>query len=219
MNKKSPPSPDYYEHSAWQNNALVCGVDEVGRGCLAGPLIVVAAILPLNCPEHFKDSKKMTAKQRDAAFAWLNEHAIFTIARADHQRIATKNIYQATKAAMELSLMMLSSRHEKQWLHLSAILVDAMPITLPPLLQAPPIHSFIKGEESSRSIAAASIIAKVTRDRLMTRLSPLFPGYDFARNKAYASAHHAAALLQGPSSFIHRENFVKTLRTNLKERS
>jgi len=205
---------DSYEKQAWAQGSLICGVDEVGRGCLAGPLLTASVILPQNCPMQFKDSKKLSAKQREAAYAWLKDNALSAVAHYDHNAIAHYNIYQATLRAMRQSLCMLASKAPQAFTRVSSILVDAMPVTLPISLNAAPITSIIRGEDASSSIAAASIIAKVTRDRLMQNMAPLFPRYGFESNKAYASEKHCAALISGPASFMHRNSFVATMRAN-----
>lgn len=211
------PFPDFYEQQAWQKSALVCGIDEVGRGCLAGPLITAAAILPAQCTYPLHDSKKMTERQREQAYEWLMHNSLFTIAAADHETINQYNIYQATKIAMRSACLMLAHAHPQPFSRLQFILVDAMPLTLPPSMPQPPIVSFIKGEDYSRSIAAASIIAKVSRDRLMKKLAPQFPAYSFESHKAYATPAHCAALRAHPATFIHRTLFTATART-IKEK-
>ncbi|MDQ5941061.1 MAG: ribonuclease [Candidatus Dependentiae bacterium] len=216
---KTPAYPDYYEALAWKKGQLVCGIDEVGRGCLAGPLVVAAAILPAHCPIDFRDSKKMTPKARDKAFKWLVEHAAYAIARADHAHIAKYNIYQATLYAMRKAVLMLASRQPTLFGQVGYITVDAMPLTLPAGFAHPPIASFIKGEDYSRSIAAASIIAKVTRDRLMAAIQHFFPAYQFGKDKAYASPTHCATLKSKPATFIHRTQFITTVRTPKEKRN
>jgi len=208
-----PPSPDFYEHQAWRNNALVCGVDEVGRGCLAGPLLTAAVILPANCSYPLYDSKKMTARARDVAYDWLIKNSFYSVAWADHDAISHYNIYQATKRAMRQACLQLAYLHPTLFAQLQTIVVDAMPLTLPTLPVQPPIVSFIKGEDYSRSIAAASIIAKVTRDRLMQRLTSEFPRYHFEKHKAYATPAHCALLKNNSATFIHRRLFIATART------
>jgi len=204
---------------AWQSDKLVCGIDEVGRGCLAGPLVVSAAILPVHCPIELKDSKKMTPKARDRAFEWLSEHATYTLAHADPLHIEEHNIYQATLFAMRKATLMLASQHQALFSRVGYITVDAMPLTLPQGLTTAQVQSFIKGEDYSRSIAAASIIAKVTRDRLMTTMQRFFPAYQFGKDKAYASPIHCATLKTKPATFIHRTQFIATVRTPKEKRS
>lgn len=212
-------SPDQHEFSAWKKKLFVCGIDEVGRGCLAGPVVVAAAILPCNTDITFSDSKKLSARARLKAFEWLHDNAWYTVARADHTYIAQHNIYQATLHAMRTACLQLMTRYQTLWKQVGQITVDAMPLTLPPhLAHNPPIAHFTKGEDYSRSIAAASIIAKVTRDSLMQRMARLFPSYQFDSDKAYASKKHCTTLREQSATFIHRTQFVNTVRTPKEER-
>lgn len=207
--------PNHHESAMWKENKLVCGIDEVGRGCLAGPLTVAAAILPKNTTFALSDSKKLSASARQKAFAWLTTHAWYAVAYADHTTITSKNIYQATLHAMRKACLCLMSRYPHLWHTVGAITVDAMPLTLPAQVDhCPPIHHFNKGEDFSSSIAAASIIAKVTRDTLMHKISPLFPSYTFSSDKAYASKKHCDTLCVKPATFIHRPQFIATVRRN-----
>jgi len=211
---KTTINPDFYEHQAWQKKMFVCGIDEVGRGCLAGPVVVAAAILPQNCDYLLTDSKKMSPAAREKAFTWLTKHSFYSVAMADATYIQQHNIYQATLFCMRKACLQLASRFPQLFAQLAFITVDAMPLKLPTdMIDASAIKSFIKGEEYSRSIAAASIIAKVTRDRLMQRLSPLFPIYTFGSDKAYASPKHCQTLRSSSATFIHRPQFITTVRT------
>jgi ribonuclease HII len=211
-------TPDFYEHHAWSKNMLVAGIDEVGRGCLAGPVVTACAVLPANTTKHFSDSKKMTAKARDAAYEWLINNAWYGIGVADHDIINRHNIYQATLRAMRRSALNLVAKHPHLTPRLEYILVDAMPLSLAPHITTP-IHSFNYGESYSRSIAAASIIAKVTRDRLMQRSQSLFPAYAFSSDKAYATAKHCAQLKTSAATFVHRTQFITTVRTKKPKES
>jgi ribonuclease HII len=219
MKKNTLAIPDFYEHEAWALSRLVCGIDEVGRGCLAGPVVVAAVILPLNTDMPFKDSKKMTPRARDHAYDWITTHAAYAVAAADHDYISSHNIYQATLYAMRQAVSLLSAQHPDTFKQVQTITVDAMPLTLQAHINSPRIASFIKGEEFSRSIAAASIVAKVTRDRLMSTLAPLFPRYTFAADKSYATAIHCRTLKTAPATFIHRRDFIHTVRTKETKRS
>lgn len=216
---KTVISPDSYEKASWQKKMFVCGIDEVGRGCLAGPVVVAAAILPQNTSVTFTDSKKLSATARNKAFEWLQRNAWYTVAHADHSFINTHNIYQATLFAMRKACLQMVSRHPAHWAQLEYITVDAMPLKLPASLpQQPAIIHAPKGEDWSSSIAAASIIAKVTRDSLMQRMTDLFPSYRFGSDKAYASPKHCATLRTQPATFIHRTQFITTVRTPKEER-
>lgn len=216
---KSKLSVDFYEFDAWQKNLLVCGVDEVGRGCLAGPVVVAAAILPHNTALSYTDSKKMNARARDKAYEELIEHCWYSVVAADPFFIEKHNIYQATRLCMRRAVLQMAARYPHIFAQVGHITVDAMPLTLPEsLAHHPSIASFPKGEDFSRSIAAASIIAKVTRDRLMQNMDTLFPRYRFGSDKAYASPHHCETVRTGAATFIHRPQFIATVRQPKKSR-
>lgn len=205
---------DHYETTAWQKKMLVCGIDEVGRGCLAGPVVVAAALLPINTELSFTDSKKLSEKARNTAYEWLTKNCIYSVAMADQAFIEQHNIYQATLYCMRTACLQLAQVHAAAFAQLATITVDAMPLTLPKgLAHQPEIAFFTKGETYSRSIAAASIIAKVTRDRLMKRLAHNFAPYSFESDKAYASPKHCALLRSQAATFIHRPQFITTVRT------
>jgi ribonuclease HII len=216
MKKSTLTIPDFYEHEAWKRSQLVCGIDEVGRGCLAGPVVVAAVILPADTHMQFKDSKKISPRAREKAYEWIIQHAAYASAAADHDYIATHNIYQATLYAMRTAVTLLKTKYPLLFTQVHTITVDAMPLTFPAYDHMPRIASFIKGEEYSRSIAAASIVAKVTRDRLMHTMAPCFPRYTFAADKSYATAHHCHTLNTAPATFIHRRDFIQTVRTPKK---
>ncbi len=207
------PFPHWYEQTAWHNNRRVCGVDEVGRGCLAGPLLTAAVILPAHCDYPLYDSKKMTPKARETAYEWLIKNSEYALAWADHTAIADYNIYQATKRAMRIACIQLAHSAPRSFSLLDYIVVDAMPLTLPSAITPPPIVSFIKGEDNSCSIAAASILAKVTRDRFMKNIARQFPQYAFGQDKAYATPPHSKKLREQGATFIHRHHFITTVRT------
>jgi len=213
MKRQPPPTYNFYENDAWARSKLVCGIDEVGRGCLAGPLVTAAVILPPHCSYPLKDSKKLSPKAREKAYEWLSDNATFAIARADHHTIEKHNIYQATLRAMKKACLLLAHHHSALFADLAYITVDAMPLILAHQITQPPIASFIKGEDHSASIAAASIVAKVTRDRLMEGWNAHFPLYQFAQDKAYASPTHCQKLRTGPATFVHRTQFIRTVRT------
>lgn len=197
-----------YEQKFWNTNLLVCGVDEVGRGCLAGPVVTAAAILhPQQYHPNLIDSKLLQPDMRDDVYNWLIQHSTFAIAINSHRIIETQNIYKATQLTMKQSLLHLFA---KATTLPSMILVDAMPL----LLDNTPYHSIpreslIKGELKSASIAAASIIAKVTRDRIMQRMHQSFPSYNLKQHKGYATAEHQALLMKHQPSIIHRKTFLK----------
>jgi ribonuclease HII len=199
-----------FESAAWQEQAVVIGIDEVGRGCLAGPLVAAAVILPLNKTHRMlKDSKIMTSEERDLAFNWINRHCIYGVGIVHHRTIDKHNIYQATLIAMKKALL-----HALQIspMRPSAIVVDAMPLDLfDTHFHDIPVYYFPKGETKSSSIAAASIVAKVTRDAMMELYDSVIPGYALTNNKGYGTAVHKVALKTHHHSIIHRVSFLTKL--------
>lgn len=200
--------PDFkrhlYEKEAWARSELVCGIDEVGRSCFAGPVVAAAAILkPKAKHKLIQDSKILTAEQREEAYAWLMNNSTFAVGITHHRLIDSRNIYQATLISMKRALIQLLSTAPKQP---SIILVDAMPVTLEH--SDIPVVYFNFGERQSTSIAAASIIAKVTRDRLMARIDPLLPGYAFTSNKGYGTQEHKRGIKEHGLTVLHRMSFI-----------
>lgn len=178
----------------------ICGIDEVGRGPLAGPVVAGAVILPKDCDIlYINDSKKLTAAKREELYDIIMEKAVAVgIGMASPQRIDEINILQATYEAMREAISKLSVRPD-------ILLNDAVTIPGVSIRQVP----IIKGDAKSISIGAASIVAKVTRDRLMVEYDSILPGYGFASNKGYGSAEHIAALREIGPSPIHRASFIK----------
>ncbi len=178
---------------------LICGIDEVGRGPLAGPVTAAAVILPKDCDLlYLNDSKKLSPAKREELSEKIRSCALaFGIGSVDNTVIDEINILNATYEAMRLALKSLS-------LSPDILLNDAVTIPGVSVPQVP----IIKGDAKSASIAAASIVAKVERDRFMTGLDEVYPGYGFAKNKGYGSAEHIEALKRlGPCS-IHRKSFI-----------
>ena len=177
----------------------ICGIDEVGRGPLAGPVMTAAVILPKDCRIlYINDSKKLSEKRREELYDEIMEKAIAVgVGYASHVRIDEINILQATYEAMRMAVSKLSVQPD-------LLLVDAVHI---PDLTCRQV-SIVKGDARSQSIAAASIIAKVTRDRLMTAFDACFPEYGFAANKGYGTAAHIHALQSAGPSPIHRRTFI-----------
>jgi len=177
---------------------LIAGVDEAGRGPLAGPVVVGAVILPLGCHLPFiNDSKKLSAMQREKLYHLIREVAIAVqYAVIDRETIDRLNIYQATVLGMYTAIQQLVPRPE-------AVLIDAVPL---PDLTIPSV-SLIGGDAISASIGAASIIAKVERDRIMLTLDEQFPHYGFAKHKGYGTAEHMKALEQYGPCPMHRQSF------------
>lgn len=178
----------------------ICGIDEVGRGPLAGPVVAGAVILPKDCDIlYINDSKKLTAAKREELYDIIMEKAVAVgIGMASPARIDEINILQATYEAMWEAISKLSVRPD-------LLLNDAVTIPGVDIRQVP----IIKGDAKSISIGAASIVAKVTRDRMMVEYDKIMPEYGFASNKGYGSAEHIAALKKVGPSPIHRASFIK----------
>ena len=176
---------------------LIAGVDEVGRGPLAGPVVAAAVILPENCKiPGLNDSKKIPKSKHYAIYQAVLDQALSVgIGIKDNQVIDQVNIYEATKLAMLEAIQELDPRPQH-------LLIDAMRLDLPI-----PQTSIIKGDANSLSIAAASIVAKVTRDQMMEEFDKEYPGYDFAKNAGYGTAKHLAGLVQLGVTPIHRRSF------------
>ena len=184
----------------YRERGTLCGIDEVGRGPLAGPVVAGAVILPEDCEIlYLNDSKKLSEKKRELLYDEIMEKAIAVgIGAVSPERIDEINILQATYEAMRIAISRLSVRPD-------LLLNDAVTIPQVDIPQVP----IIKGDAKSVSIAAASIIAKVTRDRMMVQYEDLYPGYEFASNKGYGSARHIAALKEIGPCPIHRRSFIK----------
>ena len=188
-----------YENSYCEYQ-YICGIDEVGRGPLSGPVVAGAVILPKNCDIlYLNDSKKLTEKKREKLYDEIMNKAIATgIGIIGPNRIDEINILQATYEAMQIAVSKLQVVPD-------LLLNDAVTIPKINIEQVP----IIKGDEKSISIAAASIIAKVTRDRLMVKYEEVLPGYGFTNNKGYGSQEHINALKKMGASPIHRQSFIK----------
>lgn len=184
----------------YEEYGLVCGIDEAGRGPLAGPVVAGAVILPRDSRIlYLNDSKKLTEKRREILYDEIMEKAVAVgIGVVGRERIDEINILQATYEAMREAVKKLDPCPD-------VLLNDA--VTIPGILkmQVP----IIKGDAKSVSIAAASIVAKVTRDRMMAEMDKKYPGYSFASNKGYGSAAHIAALKKLGPCEIHRRTFIK----------
>ncbi len=180
--------------------SYICGIDEVGRGPLAGPVVAGAVILPKDCDIlYLNDSKQLSEKKREELYEIIMEKAVATgLGFASPERIDEINILQATYEAMREAISKLNPAPQ-------LLLNDAVTIPGVEIKQVP----IIKGDAKSISIAAASIIAKVTRDRMMVQYAEVFPEYDFAGNKGYGSASHIEALKKYGPTPIHRRSFIK----------
>ena len=184
---------EYSDHQA------ICGIDEVGRGPFAGPVVAGAVILPKDHPIlYLNDSKKLSEKKREELYEVILKEAVATgIGMASPARIDEINILQATYEAMRMAISNLSVQPD-------LLLNDAVTIPEIEIMQIP----IIKGDAKSVSIAAASILAKVTRDRLMVEYEKVFPGYDFASNKGYGTKAHIEGLKKVGPTPIHRMSFI-----------
>ena len=183
----------------YKDYPYICGIDEVGRGPLAGPVVAGAVILPKDdMILYLNDSKKLSEKKREMLYDEIMNRAGATgIGMASPARIDEINILQATYEAMRMAIDNLKVRPD-------ILLNDAVTIPQVDILQVP----IIKGDAKSISIAAASIIAKVTRDRLMVEYDKVLPGYDFASNKGYGTKAHIAGLKELGPTPIHRRSFI-----------
>lgn len=190
-----------YERGLWEAGYdLVAGIDEVGRGPLAGPVVAAAVILPKECKiEGVNDSKKLSAKKREELYDIILEKAVsYGIGVVSNERIDEINILQATYEAMREALSQLQPKADY-------ILADA--VTIP--MVSIPQRGIIKGDAKSMSIGAASIVAKVYRDRMMEAYEEVYPGYGFASNKGYGAAEHIEGIKKQGITPIHRRTFVK----------
>lgn len=183
----------------YKDYPYICGIDEVGRGPLAGPVVAGAVILPKDdMILYLNDSKKLSEKKREMLYDEIMNRAVATgIGMASPARIDEINILQATYEAMRMAIDNLKVRPD-------ILLNDAVTIPQVDILQVP----IIKGDAKSISIAAASIIAKVTRDRLMVEYDKVLPGYDFESNKGYGTKAHIAGLKELGPTPIHRRSFI-----------
>ena len=186
-----------YESHGW-----ICGIDEVGRGPLCGPVVASAVILPKDCQIlYLNDSKKLSEKKREELYDVIMEQAIAVgVGMATPQRIDEINILQATYEAMRQAISNLNVKP-------AVLLNDAVTIPEVDIPQIP----IIKGDAKSVSIAAASIIAKVTRDRMMVEYDRIYPEYDLASNKGYGTKVHMEALKTVGPCEIHRRTFIKNI--------
>ena len=193
-----------------QGLTLIAGVDEVGRGPLAGPVVAAAVILPKNCKiKGLNDSKKIPKKKHLEIFQAVQDQALsIGIGIMDNHVIDKVNIYEATKLAMKEAVSQLEPQPEH-------LLIDAMKLELP-ISQT----SIIKGDANSLSIAAASIVAKVARDKIMANYDQEFPGYDFGQNAGYGTAKHLEGIDKHGITPIHRTSFepIKTIVSETSKR-
>ncbi len=201
----SPEMLHWENFHAARGEVPVAGIDEAGRGPLAGPVVAAAVILPPedSYPVALLDSKKLTPARREAAFEFLRglPGGAIGVGIVEPEEIDRINILQATRKAMRAALAALRVAP-------AAVLIDA--VTLPGLTM--PQRSLVRGEDASVSIAAASIVAKVTRDRIMVEADLRYPVYGFARHKGYGTPQHLAALAGHGPSPLHRQTFRPVAR-------
>ena len=192
--------PTQLEMALWANGRCVAGIDEVGRGPLAGPVCAAAVILPPNLEiPGLNDSKKLSDKKRRELYPVIMEKAIaYGIAFVDHKEIAEINILQATFLAMERAMEQLSVKPD-------LALIDGNRERDFGL----PVKTVVKGDSLSMNIAAASILAKVSRDNYMVKLAEEYPQYQFEVHKGYGTKAHYAALTEHGASPVHRMSFLK----------
>lgn len=188
----------FYEDQ-YREYGLICGIDEVGRGPLAGPVVAGAVILPADCEIlYLNDSKKLSPAKREELYEVICREAVgIGLGFAGPERIDEINILQATYEAMRQAIGKLNPQPD-------VLLNDAVTIPGVGIRQVP----IVKGDAKSVSIAAASIVAKVTRDRLMEEYEKVYPGYGFAANKGYGAASHIEALKKYGPTPIHRRSFL-----------
>lgn len=181
---------------------IICGVDEAGRGPLAGPVYAAAVILPSDCViEGLNDSKKLTEKKREALFDEIKEKALaYGIASADEKEIDEINILNATFLAMKRAIALLSVKPD-------LALIDGNQKPHTDIEEV----TVIKGDAKSMSIAAASVLAKVSRDRFMLEMAEKYPQYEFARHKGYGTKLHYEKIAQYGVCDIHRRTFLKKI--------
>lgn len=201
MNAEST-APDMQEETAAyaEGRLCVCGIDEAGRGPLAGPVMAAAVILPLGYElPGLNDSKKLTARRREQLYAELmqDERVIKCVARAEVEEIDRLNILRATHLAMARAAQGLAQQPD-------FCLIDGLPVPNFPL----PSRSIVKGDARCLSIAAASILAKVSRDRYMCALAEQYPAYGFDRHAGYGTAQHLQAIRQHGITEHHRRSFA-----------
>ncbi len=184
----------------YANYQLICGIDEAGRGPWVGPVVAGAVILPKDCDIlYINDSKKLSEAKREELYDVIAEKAVaWAVGSASEKRIDEINILQATYEAMREAISKLGVKPD-------LLLNDAVII---PGIQTPQVK-IIKGDAKSASIGAASIMAKVTRDRMLREYDKLYPEFQFAKNKGYGTKDHIEALLKYGPTPIHRRSFIK----------
>jgi len=186
----------YEEELNKEGYKFICGCDEAGRGPMAGPLVASGVILPIGYRlDYLDDSKKLTPKKRDELFDIIKKDAIaYEIEIISVEEVDKLNVYEASKLAM--------TRCVERLRQTDYVLTDCMPLDIDL-----PVLSLIKGDSKSASIAAASILAKVTRDRIMEELDKIYPQYEFKKHKGYVTKRHLELLNEHGVSPVHRVSF------------
>jgi len=191
----------FFENEARDNGFAICaGIDEAGRGPLAGPVVAAACVLSDDMPIYgLDDSKKISEKRREILYEEIIRKArCFSVVRIEHDVIDDINILEATKRAMRICVTSLGETPD-------LLLIDAVDLKGTGI----PVKAIIKGDAKSNSIAAASILAKVSRDRIMREYDIIYPGYGFAKHKGYGTKEHYAAIELLSVCPIHRLTFLK----------
>lgn len=185
------------------------GVDEAGRGPLAGPVVAAAVFLrQKDFKNRIEDSKRLTPQSREKAFFEIKQKSQFGIGMVNHRDIDRINILRATAKAMHKAVSRLADKLTKAQLKSAFVIADGNMLLNLPITS----RSIIKGDVKSKSIAAASIIAKVTRDRIMERFDKIYPGYGFSKHKGYPTAEHRSLVRNIGPSPIHRKSFLKCVQ-------
>lgn len=180
---------------------FIAGVDEAGRGPLAGPVVAACCMLPLDrMIDGINDSKKLSEAKRERLYGEITASGVYKISIIPNDVIDEINILRATKRAMTECIESMSVKPE-------LVLIDAVQLNV-----SVPVKSIIKGDAQSYNIAAASVLAKVTRDRIMREYDLIYPQYGFAKNKGYGTAEHIAALKKFGPCPIHRKTFIKNFK-------
>jgi len=210
MCKRIPGAKSIFEIEAWSDGTFICGVDEVGRGCLAGPVVTSAVILERNKTfSLLRDSKLLTREERVRGAKWIKQHSWYAYGVVGHHDIDRFNIYQATILAMKRAVLHVLAKVPR---FSTKIIVDAMPLRFShEPFSSMDVVSFPFAEQQSISVAAASILAKVKRDELMSVYGRIFPGYALGKHKGYATRMHSACVIEQGRSLIHRQTFLKKL--------
>lgn len=199
----------------------LAGVDEVGRGCLAGPVVCACVVLRENYDGiGVDDSKKLSEKKREQLFGGIieNAHAV-GIGMVDNDKIDEINILNATKLAMRKAISDAENQMEETGNKISKVLIDAVDIGEMKTKSGETIEiiPIVKGDQKSMAVAAASIVAKVTRDRIMIEMSRKYPEYGFEKNKGYGTKEHYTGIEKAGITEIHRKTFLKNM-PNVRER-